>query len=109
MVAVRTILTALIAISIVILPATGEAAVSTSPVEISMSDNADMPCCPCCNDQDLSKMPVACALKCISFVGVILPATAVIHLCLVDVTRASFANGALHEYSSSPPTHPPPI
>jgi hypothetical protein len=109
MLIVRTILAAMIVISVAMTPATGGAAVSTKPVEMSMHDNANIPCCPCCNDQDNSKSSVACALKCINFVGAVLPAMVVIQPYLVDATPPSFVNSALHGYSTSPPTHPPPV
>ena len=100
---------ALVAISVATVPATGEAAVSTKPVEMSMPDNADMPCCPGCDDQDSSKGSVACALKCINFVGAILPAMVVPHPYLVDAAPLSSVNHALHGHASSPSTHPPPV
>jgi hypothetical protein len=109
MVGVRTILAAVITISVAVVPAAGEAAVSTKPVEMSMPDIADMPCCPCCNDQDSSRSSVACALKCINFVGAILPAMVVAQPYLVDAAPLSFATDALHGRASSPPTHPPPV
>jgi hypothetical protein len=106
---VRTALAALIAVSVAMVPAAGQAAVSTKPVEMSMPDNADIPCCPCCNDQDSSKNTVACALKCINFVGVVLPAMVVAQPYLVDAASPSFVNDALRGHTSSPPTHPPPV
>jgi|SRR5665213_576659 len=106
---VHTILAALIAISVAIVPATGGATASTKPVEMSMPDNADMPCCPGCNDQDSSKGSVACALKCINFVGAVLPAMVVPQPRLVDAAPPSFVGRVLREHMSSPPTHPPPV
>jgi|SRR5665213_885327 len=109
MATVRPILAALIAISVAIVPATGGAAVSTNPVEMSMPDNAEMPCCPGFNDQDSSKSSVACALKCINFVGAVLPAMVIPQPGLVDAAPPSFVVGVLREHMSSPPTHPPPV
>jgi hypothetical protein len=109
MAAVRTVLTALIAISVAGMPATGRTAVPTTPVEMSMPDNANMPCCPSCNDQDNSKSSVACALKCINFVAAVLPAMVDTELHLVDATPPSFVGSVLREHMSSPPTHPPPV
>lgn len=109
MVAARTIMATLIAVSVAMVPATGGAAVSTKPVEMSMPGNADMPCCPGCDDQDNSKSAVACALKCINFVGAILPAMVVPHPHLVEAAPLSFVNHMLHGHVSSPPTHPPPV
>ena len=65
----RTILAALIAISVAMVPATGGAAISTKPVEMSMADQADMPCCP----PDDCKGSIACALKCFNFVATMFP------------------------------------
>jgi hypothetical protein len=109
MLIVRTALAALIAMSVAMVPAAVGAAVSIMPVEMSMPDNADMPCCPCCNDQDNSKSSVACALKCINFVGAVLPTMVVTQPCLVDADPPSFVNDALRGHASSPPTHPPPL
>jgi hypothetical protein len=109
MTVVRVFLAALVAISVAVVPAAGIPVVSTAPVEMSMPDNADMPCCPCCNEQDHSKSSGACALKCLNFVGVVLPAMAVAQPYLVDAARPSFMNDALHEYVIGPPTHPPSV
>jgi hypothetical protein len=102
----RTFQAALIALSVVMVPASGEATVSTKPVEMSMPtmpDHAAMPCCP----PDDRKGSIACAFKCISFVGVVLPAVVV--LLVVDDARASFVKDAIHTHVSSPPTRPPPV
>jgi hypothetical protein len=109
MLIVQKIWIALIALSIVMVPASGGIAVSNNPIEMSMSGNADMPCCPCCNDQDSSKNSVTCALKCINLIGAVLPATTVTQPYLVDATPPSFVNDALQGHVSSPPTHPPPV
>jgi hypothetical protein len=103
MAAVRSILAALIAISFAIVPATGGAAVSTKPVEMSMPDHSDMPCC----TPDDCKGSITCALKCFNFVGAIFPAT-VLPPHLVDAAP-SFVDGELHGHLRSPPTHPPPV
>ena len=108
MLTVRTVLAALIAISVAMVPATGGATISTKSVEMSMPDNADMPCCPCCNDQDSSKSSIACALKCVNFVGAVFPAMVVAQPYLVDAAPPSFVNDALRGHASRPPTHPPP-
>ena len=99
----RTILAALIAISVVMVPITGGAAISAKPVEMSMADQADMRCCP----PDDCKGSIACAFKCFNFVAAMFPvATPLPHI--VDGPPQSFAGGTLHGYVS-PPTHPPPI
>ena len=103
MLTVRTILVALIAISVAMVPAAGGAAISIKPVEMSMADQADTPCCP----SDDCKGSIACALKCFSFVATMFPATIPVR-DVADEPLQSFADGTLHGYVS-PPTHPPPI
>jgi len=103
---VRTILAVLIALSVTSVQATGVwAAVSAKPVEMSMSDHAAVPCCP----PDNSKSSIACAFKCICFVGVVLPAMVVTVLHVVDEAPTSFVHDAMHPHVSSPPTRPPPV
>jgi len=106
MIFVRTVLAALIAISVALLPATGAAIVLPSDVHASMIDQPDMPCCPCCNAGDDAKL-TACALQCISFVGVVVPSTTVMPLYSIDGNPARFAEHPLDEFSQAPPTHPP--
>lgn len=100
---IRTILAALIAISVALVPAKGEAVVSAKPIEMSMPNSADMPCCA----TDDCKGSIACALKCFNIVGAMFP-FAVVFLRVVDWSPPSFANGILHGHVS-PPIHPPPI
>jgi hypothetical protein len=108
--AVRTILAALVAISVAVVPIAGEAAITTmQPVVMSMPDSADMPCCPYCNEQDHSKSSGACSFKCLNFVGIVPPAKALTQPYLVDATPPLFVTDALHGYVTSPPTHPPPV
>jgi hypothetical protein len=107
MVVIRTILAVLIAISVVMLPAIGEPIVSPSPVEVTMADQPDMTCCPCCDAQDNFKS-TACALKCLTLAGAVLPAMTVTPRYLADGTPLSFANDTLHGLVRQPPTHPPP-
>ena len=99
---------ALVAISVAVMPIAGEVAVSVKPIEMSMPNNADMPCCPCCDDQDNSKSSVACALKCLNFIGAIFPAMVVTQPHLVDAAPFTFVNAALRGRKTIPPTHPPP-
>ena len=105
MVVVRAILAALIAISVALLPASAGAAVSTKPVEMSMSRQADMPCCP----PDDCKDSIVCGLKCFNFAGVLPVAMAVMLPRLVAEAPPSFVHHALHAHVRSPPTHPPPV
>jgi len=101
---VRTILAALIAISVAMVPATSGAAISTKPVEMSMANQADMPCCP---EPDDDKSSVACTFKCLSFVATMFPAPLALSL-IADAPPPSLWVGALHGHVS-PPAHPPPI
>lgn len=104
MAAIRTILAALIAVSVALVPATGGAVVSTKPVEMSMADNADMPCC-AAND---CKGSIACAVKCFNFVGATFPAS-VLMSRVIKAAPPSFVDDTLYEHIRSPPTHPPPV
>jgi hypothetical protein len=100
----RTIFAALIAISLAMLPANAGAAISTKPVEKSMSDQTDMPCCPPPDDR---KGSIACAAKCLNFVATMFPPPVVLSH-FADGPPPSFEDGALHGFVS-PPTHLPPI
>lgn len=104
---IRTILAAFIAISIAILPATGAVIALSSADQTAMADQADMPCCPCCDSQADLKL-TACALKCIGVVGAVFPATVITPLYLVDGLPLPFVDDPLHEFLKAPPTHPPP-
>jgi hypothetical protein len=108
MVVIRAILTILIAISVVMLPAAGEPIASPSPVEVTMADQADMTCCPCCDTRDNVKS-TACALKCLTLAGAVLPAMPVTPRYLADGSPLSFADDTLHGFVRQPPTHPPPL
>jgi hypothetical protein len=103
---VRTVVAALIAISVAVLPATGAAIVVPSDLQASMIERPDMPCCPCCNAQNNSEL-AACALKCISLVGVFVSSTAVMPFFSIDGVPARFAEHPLHAFTRPPPTHPP--
>jgi hypothetical protein len=100
----RAILAALIAISIALLPAAGGAAASMKPVEMSITNQMDMPCCPI---PDSGNGSVECAFKCCNFVAVMFPAPIVV-VPIVDGWLASFAEGTLRGHINSP-AHPPPI
>jgi hypothetical protein len=100
---IRTIVAGLIAISVAMVPATGGAAISTKPVEMSMVDQADMPCCP----PDDCKGTITCAFKCFNFVAAIFPAPMLLSH-FVDGLPSSFGVGTLHGHVT-PPAHPPPI
>jgi hypothetical protein len=106
MVVIRTFLVVLIAMSVVMLPATGEPIVSPSPVEVTMADQSDMTCCPYCDTQDNFKS-TACALKCSSLAGAVLPAMTVTPRYLADGTPLSFVGNTFHGLVRTPPTPPP--
>ena len=103
---IRTILVALIAISIAVLPATVEAIVSPLPAEVTMADQADMPCCTCCNTQGDLKA-TACVLKCTALAGAVLPAMTVAYIS-DEAPPGTLVDGTLHGLARAPPTHPPP-
>jgi hypothetical protein len=107
MVLIRRILVAVIAVSVAVLPATGEAIVSPSPAEVTMADQADMPCCPCCNTQDEFKA-TACVLICVALASAVLPAMAVVLPYVADGSPRSVVEDKLHGLVRAPPTHPPP-
>lgn len=104
---IRTILAALIAISVAVLPATGEAIALPSGDHLAMANQADMPCCPCCNNSQADLKLTACALKCISIAGAVFPATTIAPLYLLDDVPLQLVDDALHEFLKAPPTHPP--
>jgi len=104
MLVLRSIFVIGIALSVAMVPATGGAAVSAAPIEMSMPDHADMPRCPP-ND---CKGSIACALKCFNFVGAVFLAVVTLPY-LVDAAPPSFVDSALHSHVSSPPTHPPQV
>ena len=102
---IRTILVVLIALSVVALPVSREAVVSSAPVEVILTDQADMRCCPCCSTQDHST-PV-CALKCMALAGAVLPGMGIGLPYLPDRSPPVFADDVLHEFLRTPPTRPP--
>jgi hypothetical protein len=104
---IRRILFAVIAMSVAVLPATGEAIVSPSPAEVTMANQADMPCCSCCDSQDDFKA-AACVLKCVALAAVVLPMMTVAPIYLADGTMLSLVEDTLQGLVRAPPTHPPP-
>jgi hypothetical protein len=100
---VRIILAALISISVAMVPAVGGGVDPGKPVEMSMPDHADMPCCA----PDDCKGSIACAFKCFNFVGTTFPAMVLLPYA-VDAAPPSYVDGILREHVRSPPTHPPP-
>src|SRR6516162_3946946 len=104
---IRTIFVALITISVAVLPASAEAIVSPSSVNATMADQADTPCCPCCNTQGDFKA-TACVLKCAALASAILPAMTVALPYLAHQSPRSLVDDTLHGLVRAPPTHPPP-
>ena len=107
MVLIRRILVAVIAISVAVLPATREAIVTPSPADVTMADQADMLCCPCCNTQGDFKA-TACVLKCVALAAAVLPMMNVAPLYVADRTTVSLVDDTLRGVVRAPPTHPPP-
>jgi hypothetical protein len=107
MILIRRILVAVIALSVAVLPATGETIVSPSPAEITMADQTDMPCCPCCDTQGDVKA-TACALQCVALAGAVLPAMIIAMPYIADGSPRTFVDDTLHGLARPPPTHPPP-
>jgi hypothetical protein len=103
MTGIRALLTVLIAISVGIAPVSGGVDVPTTPIEMSMPDNANMPCCP----PDDSKASLTCGLKCFNVAGALFPNTILLPE-IVNRPLLSFVNETLVGHVS-PPTHPPPI
>jgi hypothetical protein len=103
---IRKILVAVIAMSVAVLPATTEAIVLPSPAEVTMVDQADMPCCPCCNTPGDFKAS-ACVLKCVTLAGAVVPAMIVALPYVVGFPR-TLVDDTLHGLARAPPTHPPP-
>jgi hypothetical protein len=105
MLVARTILAVLIAISIAVVPATGGMVRSAKPVEMSMANLADMPCCPAPGD---SKGSLACGFNCcLNFVVAMFPPTIVL-AHIADGVTATPVDAELRGHVS-PPAHPPPI
>jgi hypothetical protein len=102
---IRRILVAVIAIAI--LPATAEAIASPSPAEMTMVDQADLPCCPTCNTQGDLK-GTTCVLKCMALAGAVLPAMTIAIPYIADGSQRTLVDDTLHGLARAPPTHPPP-
>jgi hypothetical protein len=101
---IRTILAVLVAQSVAALPAARQSVVPS--VEMTMADDADMPCCPGCNTQDDFKSTV-CALKCVALAGIVVQAMILALPHLDDGPALSVADDPLHGLARAPLTHPP--
>lgn len=107
MIGLRTLLTVLIAISVAALPAIAEVIVLPSPDQVTMADQAEMPCCPG-SDTQADFKATACVLKCVALASAVLPAMPVALLFFADGSPLALAEHALHGLVRAPPTHPPP-
>jgi hypothetical protein len=107
MTGLRVLLTALIAISVAVLPAVAEAIVLPSPDQVMMADQAEMPCCPSCDTPSDFKA-AACVLKCAGVASAVLPAMPVALLFVAEGSPLILAEHALYGLVRAPPTHPPP-
>lgn len=105
---IRTILIALVAISVVLLPVAEQAAASTPPVEVSTGGHDGMPCCPSSGSHESFKS-IACALKCMALNGAVFSVIAVAVPPSTDGCLLAFADDTLQGFVSAPPTHPPPV
>jgi hypothetical protein len=103
MTSVRALIAALIAISISIAPLTGGAGMSATLIEMSMPDDANMPCCP----PGDSKASFTCDLKCLNFAAALFP-TALLLPEIANRPRLPFVDEMLVEHVTAP-AHPPPI
>jgi hypothetical protein len=104
---IRQILVAVVAVSVAVLPATGQAIVPPVPAQVTMVDQADMPCCPSCNAQGDIKI-TACVLKCVALAAAVLPVMTVALPYVADWTPLSLVDDTLHGLARAPP-HPPPV
>jgi hypothetical protein len=106
MTVLRAILVSLVAISVSV-PMAGHARVSASAFEIAMPAEADMPCCPNCGHRNADRNSTACAFKCVSFAGVILPAAVGVQPHLATAHYVPIVNETSREHVTSPPMRPP--
>lgn len=104
---IRTILAALIAISVALPPAVGHVALAASPAAVTTIDQADMPCCPCCDKQDGFKS-TECILKCVALAATVVPAARTAQPDLERGVLLALVHNTLHGLARTPPTHPPP-
>jgi hypothetical protein len=103
MTGLRALLAALVAISIGIAPVIEGTGVSAASIEVSMPDDANMPCCPL----DDSKASFTCDLKCLNFAAALFP-TAILLPTIGNQPLLSIVNETLVGHIT-PPAHPPPI
>ena len=104
---IRRIFVVVITMSIATIPAAAEALVSPSPAEVTMADQADVPCCTCCNTQGDLKA-TACILICTALAGAVLPLTTIALPYIADGFPRTLVDDTLRGLARAPPTHPPP-
>ena len=104
---IRRIFVVVITMSIATIPAAAEALVSPSPAEVTMVDQADMPCCTCCDTQSDLKA-TACVLKCVALASAVLPAMTIAPWHIADGSPRTLVDDTLHGLTRAPPTPPPP-
>jgi hypothetical protein len=110
MLLIRSIIAALIAVSVAMSaamsPAIGETMMLPSATEAMTGDQADMPCCPCCDTRDNFKS--ACVQKCMTLIGAVLAAPSAAQPSLRHGRLIAFASDSSRGVARKPPTHPPP-
>jgi hypothetical protein len=108
----RAILIFLIALSVVILPGAGGAAIKVKPADMShmSSDMDDMDCCPhkklpsekaiddCCSSM------ATCPMTCFGFVGT---SSLLVFPSLLGSAPVALASNPLHSQTGNPPFRPP--
>jgi len=111
MLLIRPVIAALIAISVSISvpmsPAIGEPVMVPAADEVMLSNQADMPCCPCCDKQDNFKS-AACLQKCMTLTGAIIAAPGAAQPALRDGRLWPLVHDKSRGVARKPPTHPPP-
>jgi hypothetical protein len=105
---IRRILSAVVALAIAMLPASGAAIVSALPAAMTMAESGGMPCCPSCDTQGDFKA-AACVLKCAALAAAVLPASAATLYSPHRAADGAGATEALRGTVRAPPTHPPPV
>jgi hypothetical protein len=103
---IRSVVGALIAISVAMSPAIGEQVMLPSAVEAMTSDQADMPCCPCCDKQDNFKS-TACVQKCVTLTGAVMVVPSAAQPSLRHSRVLPLVHNMSRGVARKPPTHPP--
>jgi hypothetical protein len=104
----RSIIAALIAVSVAMSPAIGEPVMLPPADAVMTSDQADMPCCPCCDQQDNFKT-TACVQKCMTLTGAVIAPPSAAAPALRDGRLLPLVHDSSRGVARKPPTHPPPV